>query len=355
MNILTKYLGKTIVIYIAMVILFLLGLELFIEFMHEFPHIGTGNYGLPEMFTCVLLLLPCDIYQFFPMAGLLGCVLGMGLLASNSELIAMRAAGLSLFDITIAITKAAIVLIIIIFLIGEGVAPRAQKKAMHKKAMAMSGGQALVTKQGIWVRSQNSFLHIDAISGDKELQGITRYEFNENKKIKTISYAQKGLHKGGAWVFYDIIQTIFTDSSRITNASIPLQAWPLALSRKLIEAVHMHPDQESIIKLYSYIKHRKQIGLSALDYEFIFWQRIFAPISALIMILLAIPFVFGPLRSATMGLRMLAGIVLGFVFHIFNQFVGPMSNVYQIPPVLAAMLPMVLFAIIGGVLLTKAK
>lgn len=338
-----------------MVILFLLGLQMFIEFMQEFRHIGTGNYDLMQMFTCVLLLLPYDIYQFFPMAGLLGCVLGMGLLASHSELIAMRAAGLSLLDIAKAIAKAATCLVIIMFLIGEGIAPMAQKSAMRKKAIAMSDGQALVTTKGIWVRSKNSFLHIDAINSDKELQGITRYEFDENKKIKTISRAQKGSHKSGAWVFSDIVQTIFTDSNRITSAKMPEQVWPLTLSHKLIETVHIHPDQESIAKLYSYIKHRKQIGLSTSDYEFIFWQRVFAPISALIMILLAIPFVFGPLRSTTMGLRMLAGIVLGFVFHIFSQFVGPMSSVYQIPPVLAAMLPMLLFAMIGMVLLTKTK
>lgn len=355
MNIITKYLGKTITTYVAMVILFLLGLQIFIEFMQEFRHIGTGNYGLQQMFVCVLLLLPYDIYQFFPMAGLLGCVLGMGLLASHSELIAMRAAGLSLFGIVKAIAKAAICLVIIMFLIGEGVAPMAQKSAMRKKAMAMSDGQALVTTKGIWVRSKNSFLHIDAIASNKELQGITRYELDENKKIKTISHAQKGSHKGGVWVFSNIVQTIFTDNNKITSAETSEQVWSLTLSHKLIETVNIHPDQESIAKLYSYIKHRKQVGLSTSDYEFIFWQRVLAPISALIMILLAIPFVFGPLRSTTMGLRMLAGIILGFVFHIFNQFVGPMSVVYQIPPVLAAMLPMLLFGVIGMVLLTRSR
>jgi len=355
LNIITKYLGKTIVTYIAMVMLFLLGLQMFMEFMQDFRHVGTGNYGLQQMLVCVFLLLPYDIYQFFPIAGLLGCVLGMGLLASNSELIAMRAAGLSLFDITKAIAKAAICLVIIMFLIGEGIAPMAHKSSVRKKAIARSGDQALVTINGVWVRSKNSFLHINVIADDKELRGITRYEFDENKKIKTISHAQKGSHKGGAWVFSGIVQTIFTDSNKITSANIPEQVWHLTLSQKLIEAVHIHPEQESIIKLYSYIKHRKQVGLSNADYEFIFWQRIFAPISALIMILLAIPFVFGPLRSTTMGLRMLAGIILGFVFHIFSEFVGPMSSVYQIPPILAAMLPMLLFAMIGMVLLTKTR
>ena len=354
MNIITKYLGKTIITYVAIVMLFLLGLQLFIELMQEFRHLGTGNYGLWQMLTCVFLLLPYDLYQFFPISGLLGCVLGMGLLASHSELIAMRAAGLSLFDIAVAITKAALILVVVMFLIGEGLAPMAQKSAMHKKTTAMSGGQTLVTLKGVWVRSQNSFVHIAKIAGDRQLQGITRYEFAANKKLKTISYAQNGSYQNGAWVFSNIVQTMF-HGDKVTSAQLDQQSWPLTLSRKLIETVHIHPDQESLLKLRSYIKHRQQYGLTATEHEFIFWQRILAPLAALIMILLAMPFVFGPLRSSSMGLRMLTGISLGFVFYIVNQFVGPMSMVYQIPPILAAVLPILLFALIGGVLLTRVK
>jgi lipopolysaccharide export system permease protein len=107
--------------------------------------------------------------------------------------------------------------------------------------------------------------------------------------------------------------------------------------------------------LYSYIKHRKQSGLNAVDCEFIFWQRLFCPLATLIMILLAIPFVFGPLRSVTMGLRMTVGVIVGFGFHILNQSVGSISAVYQLPAMLVAILPTMLFAIIGWVLLLKTR
>jgi len=353
-KIITKYLGTTIITYILLVMLLLLGLLAFIEFTREFSSIGTGSYGLLQVLAYVSLMLPSGVYLFFPMAGLLGCVIALGLLASHSELIIMRAAGVSLVNITVAIAKAAIILIIVMLVVGEVLAPIAQKIAIRQRTTAMSGGQALLTVQGTWVRSGSNYVHIDLVSGNRELHGITRYEFDGNHKLKTASFAESGAYQDGKWKFKNIVQTTFTDE-KTTSATFPEQEWEIPLSRRLISMAHLDPDQESLLQLYSYIKHRKQSGLNTESYEFIFWQRVFAPLATLIMILLAIPFVFGPLRSTTMGLRMLVGVMVGFSFHILNQFVSSMSAVYQAPPMLAAILPTMLFAVIGGVLVFKAR
>lgn len=354
MRIITKYLGTTVITYILLVMLLLFGLLAFIEFMREFSCIGTGYYGLLQVLAYVALMMPSGVYQFFPMAGLLGCVIALGLLAAHSELIVMRAAGISLVNITAAIAKAAIILIVIMLVIGEVLAPLAQKIAIKRKDMAMSSGQILLTRQGVWGRSGNNFIHIDQVSSDRELQGVTRYEFDGNRKLKTASFAETGAYKDGKWLFKNVVQTTFADE-KTTNATFPEQQWELTLDRRLIGMAHIDPDQKSLPQLYSYIKHRKQGGLNTKDYEFIFWQRVFAPLATLIMILLAIPFVFGPLRSTTMGLRMLVGVMVGFGFHVLNQFVGPMSAVYQISPVLAAIIPTIMFAFVGGALLLKAR
>lgn len=354
MRIITKYLGVTIISYISLVILLLLGLQAFIEFMREFSNIGTGYYGLLQVICYVFLMLPFDVYQFFPMAGLLGCIIALGLLASYSELIVMRTAGLSLSDITLSIAKIAIVLIIFMLVIGEVLAPIAKKTAVSLRATAMSSGQTLLTLQGSWMRSGADFIHIDSISDDRELRGITRYEFDENNKLKTSSFAEIGTYQAGKWIFKNIVQTVF-DDEKISSVTFPEQHWELKLNRRLIGMSQDDPDQKSLPKLYSYIKYRRLGGLNVGHYEFIFWQRIFTPLATLIMILLAVPFVFGPLRSATMGLRMLIGIMVGFGFHILNQFVGSMSAVYQVPPVLAAILPTMLFVLIGWIFLLKTN
>ena len=96
-------------------------------------------------------------------------------------------------------------------------------------------------------------------------------------------------------------------------------------------------------------------GLQANRYEFDFWQRVLQPLATLVMILLSIPFIFGPLRTVTMGVRILAGITTGSLFYLVNQFIEPISTVYQLPPLIVASVPIVLVAILGMVLIYRVK
>lgn len=354
------YLGKIVIGAIFLVVLILLGFEAFIEFTREFPDIGNGSYGLPQVLAYVPMILPTDVYQLFPMAGLLGCVIGLGLLASHSELIVMRAAGVSVAHITLTVLKAAVLLSIVVLFMGEIVAPFLQHKATVSKAEAISGGQAMLTRQGIWLKDRNNFVHVQSVSSYEHLHGITRYSFDEENQLQLLSFAASADYEDGQWVFRDIVQTDLSaandnnkTNNKVTTTHFAEQRWGLQLKPRLLDLTSMSAEQKSLPELSRYIKSLKQSGLNAASYEFGFWQRVFQPLTILVMIVLAIPFVFGPLRTATMGLRMLIGTMVGFVFYIFNQFIGPFSIVYQIPPLIAALSPTVIFAICGWILLRK--
>lgn len=354
MKIVNLYIAKTVITYVALVMLFLFGLQIFIEFMHEFPSLGEGNYGIYKVATYVFLMLPYDIYQFFPMACLLGSVIGLGLLASHSELIVMRGSGMSLFDIASAVIKAALVLIVVMLLIGEVLSPLAHSKAARLKTKAVSSGKMVLTQHGVWLYNKGNFININSVSATGELRGITRYKVASDLKLKGVEKAASGKNKNGNWVFKNIAKTNFK-ANEVISDKVEKEIWPLEVNSKLIGATHIDSDQKSLFELRSYIKHRVKSGLDASKYEFAFWQRIFSPLATLVMILLALPFVFGQLRSSTMGFRMFIGVMLGFVFYVLNQFVGPMSIVYQIPPTLSAILPTLVFAFLGGVLLAKIR
>lgn len=354
MKILSKYIFKTIISYVLLVVLFLFGLHMFVEFLNEFPDIGIGSYGLDKVFMCVFLMLPYDLYQFFPMACLLGSVIALGLLASHSELIVMRASGMSLFNITSAVFKASLVLLIIMLLIGEVLSPVAQRKSVQIKTAAMSSGKTLLTQDGVWLYSNRNIVNINTVTGSGELYGITHYEFDDNHKLNFVSYAEKGSSKGGDWLFHNVKHTEFHED-KITSFVVPEERLPLNVDPKLIGIGYGDTDQKNLIDLYSYIKFRLRSGLDISSYAFAFWQRIFAPLATLVMILLAIPFVFGSLRGMTMGFRMLVGMLFGFGFYILHQFVGPMSIVYHVPPILAALLPSLIFATIGWLLLLRVR
>ncbi len=358
MKILTQYLAKTLIAYVLLVMLFLFGLQVFIEFIHEFPSLGVGNYGLSQVLTYVILMLPYDIYQFFPMASLLGFIIALGLLASHGELIVMRTSGMSIANIVSVVIKVSIFLLVIMILLGEVLSPMAQRKASQIKTIAKSGGKVLLTKQGeIWLyhQGEGGVINIGSVVNNKELHNITSYQFAAGgAKLKSISCAARGIYKDGKWVFQDMLQTEFKDAAT-ASTTFPEKQSKLKFNPKLTGVSNLDTDQKNLFQLYSYIKHQEQTGLDSVRILFTFWQRIFAPLAVIVMTLLAVPFVFGVLRSSTMGFRMLIGVLFGFGFYILHQFVGPMSMVYQVPPILASVLPLLIFFMIGVVLLWRVR
>lgn len=354
MTILDRYLARTVIESTLLALLVLIGMQCFITFVGELHDIGTKDYGVAQALIYVPLLLPSNLYQFFPMAGLLGCLLGLGRLASRSELIVMRAAGVSMSQIIFAVLKAAMVMLVVATLMGEWVGPHAENYAERFKAIAMSGGQTLNTRQGSWVRDGENFIHVDNVMAHgRVLLGITRYQFDKHR-LQVASFAQSGQFLHGRWTFNNIVQSTISDK-QVTSAHFDSQVWNVSFNPRLLNMGATDPDQLTLPKLYGYIKYLKHTNQTSDQAEFTFWQRIFQPLATLIMICLAVPFIFGPLRTVTMGLRILAGIIVGFGFYMLNQFFGPLSMVYQLPPLLAAAFPTLLFAVGGGILLWSAR
>jgi lipopolysaccharide export system permease protein len=350
MRLLSNYIAKVVLSSVLLVLVVLLGVESFLELAAELRDVGKGHYNITQALLMVPLMLPTDIYQLFPVAALIGSLLGLGKLANQSELIVMLAAGVSKMQIIRALLKVTIILLLIVSISGAWLAPYTQHRARHLKAIALSSGQTLSTNSGVWFRDGSNFIFIRDILMGNELRDITRYAFDDAKKLHLASHADRGAYQQGRWIFEHVTQSrIFDD--HITSQYFPLQEWNISLDKRLLGISNVKPDQMSLTKLHSFITFRHQNGLDAGLYEFEFWKRLLQPFATVVMIFLAVPFIFGPLRTVSMGLRILSGVIVGFGFYIMNQFFGPLSLVYQIPAFLAAALPTILFAFLGSFLL----
>lgn len=337
-----------------LVLMVLIGLQIFISFISELRDIGVGNYNLWQVFQYVILTMPNYLYSFFPMASLLGCLTGLGYLASNSELIVMRAAGMSILQITCAVLGAAIFLLLIVTFLGEAIGPQASALANMKKEYAETGIQTSATTHGLWLRKNNDFIYIQDILPNKQIKNIYKYHFDQNGKLLSATYIKDGSYDKNTWQLNNIFVTKLNDKTSST-AEYAKQTWNIHANLNLLRSSHIDLNNISIIKLYKLIHFRKSNGLTTQQYSFTFWQRIFQPFATIVMIFLSISFIFGPLREVTMGLRILAGVCVGFTFYILNQFFGPLSLVYQIPPLLSAIFPSIIFLSIGGWLIHRLK
>lgn len=351
---LQRYIAKSIILATLLVMAIVLGLAFFINLLSELRDIGVGDYGFFQAAMHALLELPYNIYVFFPMLVLLGGLLGLSMLASHQELIVMRVSGVSIQKITAAVFAAAIFLIVIGMIIGEIIAPRTHYLADLHKSTDQSGGQAVITAAGLWIHEGNSFVHIDRVMAHQHLEGVTRYEFDNQHRLLASYFAKTMDYSKGHWKLHDLVKTTFngdrTSSQQLTEAT-----WDLTLNPNVLSIGLLEPEEMPLTKLSNFTQHLKKNGLQATEFQFSFWKRVLQPLTILVMLFLAVPFVFTAPRSINLGWQMVLGVVTGFVFYILDSMLGQLSIVYQLPPFFAALLPILLFAGLGYYLMLRIK
>lgn len=354
MRILDRYVAKTVLSAIGLVTLMLAGLQVFILFVNQIDDLGKADFGIAQAAVFVFLQMPYQVYLFFPMASLLGCLIGLGILANNSELVVMRAAGMSIGQITGSVLKASVLVILLVTTLGETLVPRMSYYASDYKASALSGGQALRTAQGVWLRYGNDFISIGLILPDNVLQAVYQFRFDELHHLQLAREIREARFVNNAWVAYDVKQTSFTpDHTKVDFfASLP---WDVPVKPQVLKISGTDPDEMTLHELNRYLREQKRNQQNVQSYKLAFLQRIIQPLTTVVMMVLAIPFIFGPLRSSTMGSKLLVGAVVGFGFHIVNRFFGPVSMVFQWPPELAAIGPTLVFALLGLYLMRRVK
>lgn len=344
--ILDRYITKTIIVATAMTALIIVGVLMLMTLLMEMKSIGTGDYSITQAIFFVLMRLPNELYQFSPMLMLLGSIIGLSILSSHRELAMMRASGFSTWRIMTSVLYAALLLILATTLLGECIGPTLSNHAEMRKEYMQNAGQAVITATGVWFHLGNNFIHVDHVVGRQLFEGVTRYEFDDRHQLQAAYFAKKLSFQEHQWRMYDVIKTSFYPE-RTKSESFPQAEWNLKFHPNLLNVGLVEPKELSLLKLAKFAHYLEKNGLQASEYQYQFWLRIIQPIASLVMIFLAIPFVLGTLSTTTMGWRIVAGIIVGFGFFILNALLGELCIVYQVPPLLAAVLPPLLFAIAG--------
>ncbi len=346
-KILQRYIAKTLVMTTAFTSLVLISVLFLMVLLAELKDIGTGDYGFVQAIAYVFLRLPNALYQFSPILLLLGCIVGLNVLTTHRELTVMRAAGFSMRQIIQTVLGTAFVMILIVSLLGEWFGPHLSYKAEVRKENAQNAGQAVITAAGVWYHVDNNFIHIEHVIDRQKLEGVTRYQFDDKHRLQASYYAKTMTYQNHQWIMHDVVQTVF-NNNRTMSRVLPETPLNLQINTNLLNVGLVEASEMSLTRLKRFAHYLEQNGLQSSEYRFGFWQRVLMPISSLIMIFLAIPFVLGGSQGrGQLGLRLLMGILVGFVFFILNALLGELCIVFQVPPILAAALPLLLFAGLG--------
>jgi len=349
---LDRYIGASVLWAILAVLMVILGLALLFAFIDEMNDIDA-SYGLLDAFKYVLLTTPQRLFELLPMSALIGCLVGLGTLASNSELTIMRAAGVSVGRIVWAVMKPMLVLMLAGLLISEYVAPVTENLAQSSRSMAQGGGDAQSAKRGLWHREGDEFVHINAVQPDGNLLGVTRYRFAADHRLEYSSFARRANFVDGNWLLKGVTTTQFhEDRTEVSTSSN--EPWNIQLSPQLLSTAVLDPEALSITGLWDYIHYLADQGLNNSNYWLAFWTKVLKPLVTMALVLVAISFIFGPLRTVTLGQRVFTGVLIGFTFQIAQDLLSPASLVFGFSPLLAVLAPTAVCVLIGLWMLRRA-
>ncbi|MEZ8825607.1 LPS export ABC transporter permease LptG [Vibrio amylolyticus] len=352
-KILDLYIGKTIIATTSLVLTTFVGLSAIIKYVEQLRKVGDGTYDLIQALLFVVLSIPRDIEMFFPMAALLGALIGLGMLASSSELVVMQASGFSKLDIGMSVLKTAVPLMIVVTLLGQWGAPQAQKMARDLRAFATSGGQLLSVRTGVWARDANDFIFIGKVDDD-ELLSLNMWRFDANKELETVVYAKSADYlQDNEWLLKNVEVTDMRDGIELSKDTLPEYRWTTSLEPDKLAVVTVKPEELSLSGLFDYVGYLNASELDSSRYELALWRKVIQPFSIAVMMLMALSFIFGPLRTVTMGARILSGVVAGFTFYISSEFFGPLSLVYGFPPAFGAIAPSIVFLTVAIALMRR--
>ena len=348
MKILDLYIAKTLLKYSLAVMVILVGVFAFFKFLEEVDDIGRVGYSAIDAFAYVSMLIPSIAHSLSSLFILLGVILGLGYLASNSELVVMRSASVSIGKITKTSLQVSLILMIVMMLFGEFIAPFASEQAKRFKAKATGERIVDASEQGFWIREGEQFIHVDKNVGGEFFKNVTLINRKNKKEIDSVVFSpnavidQQNLYLKQSSSY----QLAGDDVNRsITKESLPEYTTLVNFDQDLIQSLKKEPKTLSIWQLYKHIDFLSSNQLSTDIYEVEFYARLMQPITLVTMIVLAIPFVFGSLRDSSLGKKVFIGVTIGLFFWLASKIGAQLSLRFDFNHLISAALPTIVVSV----------
>ncbi len=353
MRILDLYIGKTILSHIMVTVMVLLGLFTFVTFIDELGNLDRGAYGISQIIQYVFLSIPKILYEVFPMAALIGSIMGLSVLARDSELIVMRAAGISIIRIVLSVLKVGILLAGIAMIMGEVVSPYTETKAQKIRAESIQNNNIGQEQNfGLWLRDDNTYVNVGEILPDLTLLNVKIFEFDNQNSLRYLTAADQGEYQNQRWLLKGLHRTAINDESSAAD-TVSAAYWSTVVNPDILRVFMIQPDQLSIWQLDRYIDHLKTNKQETNNYELAYWAKIVTPFATAVMLILSVPFVFKNARSGNLGRSLFTGIMVGLAFFILNRAFSYFVPLFNIPPVIGAVVPTLLVCILSIVMIRR--
>lgn len=325
----------------------------FISFIAEIDQLDS-SVGVTRIFLITVLMMPAALHLLMPLVAMLGTLLGVGQLAAQSELTAMRAAGYSNLRIGRSALIAGLVLGVLAVILGESLAPAGQRMADRLKTSSRSAALPAVSSRPVWLRDGGNVFFIRRLLAEDHFADAEIYRFDDALELRSILSVADARHVQNGWRLHGVTETYFNGSATRVERRESMD-WISGLRPEVLKLYVLEADTVSALGLMRLVQYLDENGLDASQQRLELWRKFFAPLTVMAMVLFAVPFVFGPTRGGGAGQRLLIGVLVGVSFHLLNEVSASLGALYGWSAPLAAGLPTVLLTIAAGWRLTRAR
>lgn len=350
-----RYISLSVSSAIVLVLLVVVALDFISELVDQLGKVDA-DYTFKEAFVYAGLSVPSSIYDFLPLSCLVGCLIGLGVLASTSELTVIRAAGVSVRRLIFAVMRPIMMYIVLGVFLGEFITPITDQYRESRKAIKLGHKSALQGQRGVWNREGNEFMHFSAVMPNGKLFGITRLKFDDEGRLLSSTYVESAIYQGegSGWFVRNGVSSTVSEQD-IATSKFDTDDWETEVSPKILDVLVLPPEDLPMKRLLSYAEYLERQNQDAQEYRLAFWKKALQPLATLSLVMIAISFIFGPLRQVTMGYRIFTGVMVGILFRTSQDLLGPSSLIFGFSPMVAVLAPVVVCMMIGAVLLKRSR
>ncbi len=357
MKIIDRYIAKTLLKYSAVVLTILVGVFAFFKFLEEVDQIGQASYTMVDALAYIALLIPSITYSLSSLILLLGVVLGLGHLASNSELIIMRGSGSSIMDITKTTLKSALAFMLVFMLFGELLAPISSEFAKQHRAQALSQQHVGTNQQGFWLKDSGHFVRVGKNLNGEVFEDFMLIDLQDSTQLNTVIVGDRATFDGAQVRLENPDKYTLKHQQAsviIDKAQLESYQTPVAFDQDLVSALKKRPQELSLWALFKQTLFLSENNLASDAYEMELYARLVKPLTLVAMVILSIPFVFGSLRDSSLGKKIFFGVVLGLGLHLVSKISSMISLRFQLDHLVSATLPTLLVLVLALALLYRA-
>jgi lipopolysaccharide export system permease protein len=354
-QILGNYIVRTIIGYTALVMLVLVALGALFLFIGQQDDIGTGGYTATQALLFVALSLPSHLFDLLPIGTLIGALLGLGSLARGSELVVMRASGVTTARFCAWLAVAGFILGVAMVGLGEFVAPPLEKYARQLKVFSKYSEFSFAGNRGAWVRDGDTIISVEQQSADARYGGVQVFRFDPQRRLLAVGRAESAsVDDANGWRLEGYVETRFTNGGTETER-VAVKQVRTTLSAEFLGLAVVEPETMGLRDLRAYIAHLQRNDLDATAFEAAFWARIARVAALLFVVMLALPFALGPMRDSGQGARTVVGILIGAGFVLLSRTLESSGRLFDLSPWIVGWGPTLLLAALTTVLLARAR